>query len=335
MSGHKVVPFLEKNKDVFVHGGTVSRHKQGFVDGRKKIPTDGHTELVLCAAASLKLWQGNPRPPTTPTPKEQQTSSTSVQSASPQPQPTPPPRPILVWRQPHYFVKSVIPLSSKTTAFAFGFAVLYFAPHKESTPKPASEITEFASALHKQSNFITAENSLDLVSPPLRIREFRCTSEYDQDDWCLAYHATLFNYWHERLEQSIIAAPEVFQYHAFAVDVGKHPLVDSVAPHTTSKAPLVQIAVSTERVYFIPRHDQAHMERDHPGRVTAFPIASLQEIVVYVSRGHRMELQFSGSAVVWKIACFTSEEGSQLVVELQRIWDMLRKDDRFPFRCVA
>jgi hypothetical protein len=332
MSGHKVVPFLEKNKDVFVHGSTVSRHKQAFVDGRKTIPTDGRTELVLCAAATLKLWQGNakqlPPPPAA--------KAGDAPSTSPQPQPAPP-RPQLVWRQPHYMIKSVVPLSTKTTAFAFGFAVLYFAPNKESTPKPAVDLTEFASSLRKQSSFITTENSLDLITPPVRVREFRCASEYDQEDWCLAYHATLFNYWHERLEQSVILAPEVFQYQTFAVDVSKQPLVDSVAPHSAMKAPLGQVALSTERIYWLPRHDQAHLERDHPTRVVAFPVAALQEIVVYVSRGYRMEMQFAGGApnASWNIACFTSEEGAQLIVEIQRIWDLSRKDDTFPFRCVA
>lgn len=200
--------------------------------------------------------------------------------------------------------------------------------------KPAADLTEYTSSLRRHSNFITTENSIDLISPPIRVREFRCSSEYDQEDWCLAYHATLFNYWHERLEQSVIPAPEVFQYQAFAVDVSKQPLVDSVAPHSTTKASLVQVALSTERIYCIPRHDQAHLERDHPARVLAFPVVALQEIVVYSSRGYRMELAFNGGAP-WKIACFTAEEGAQLVVEIQRIWDLLRKDDKFPFRAIA
>lgn len=327
MSGHKIVPLLEKNKDVFVHGGAVARHKTSFVSGTKKIPEDGTTELVVCAAATFKLWQPKPKVQQS-APKEGEPGDAAEPSP---PVPAVMPRPMLIWRQPHAYIKAVIPLAGQTRAFAFGFCVLYFAPNKESDRKRDEELTEFGKQLRAASNFITVANSLDLVTPPLRTREYRTGGEYEQEDWVLAYRTVLLNYWHERLESSVIPSPEVFQYQAFAVDVSKHPAVDSIVPHTSAKAPLIQIAISTERVYWIPRHDASLIERDRPDKVLAFPVTSISNIDVNVKRGCRMEIHFGGgSTSVWKVACFSSHEGSQLLIELQRVWNLTRRDDRFP-----
>lgn len=324
MSGNKIVPLLEKHKDVFVHGGAVQRHKQSYVEERKKIPIDGATELVLCAAATFKLWQ--PKPKAVP----QQPSENSEGSSAPPPPPQTQPRPQLVWRQPHCYIKAVVPLAGDTAAFQFGFAIQYFAPQKETARKPDADLTEYSRNLRQQSNFITSQGSIDHVSPPLRVREYRCNSEYEMEDWCLAYKTTLFNYWHERLESNIIPAPEIFQFQCFAVDVSKHPAVDSPSSHTPLKAPVVQIALSTEKMYVIPRHDQASIERDVVAKVISIPVGSISSVTVYPQRGYRFELVSSFGASL-KVSCFTGAEGSQLIVEIQRIWELLRKDDAFPY----
>ena len=51
--------------------------------------------------------------------------------------------------------------------------------------------------------------------PTLSKRVLQCENEGERDDWVVTFKALLVNHWHERLEESLIPDPEVYQYHSF------------------------------------------------------------------------------------------------------------------------
>jgi hypothetical protein len=323
MSGHKVVPILDANKDVYLHGGPVRRVKAG--PSKSKAPTDVETEIVVAAACSMKLLQ-RARPAAvrsaksataTDGPASHPAAQASVLATEEQPKEPPTPKPMLVWRQLHCFVKDVVPLRSvysDSPSAAYGFAMLFFSTKR--TPKDPEKVTPFCRDLFAQCKCI--EPSALGLFPQLRVREYACSSEYEQEDWVSVFRMALTNYWHERLESVIVAAPEVFQWQSFCLELAD-----------LGSCSLAQAVLSTVKLYVVPRHDQQHLEKDSVKHKSVV-VSTLTRIQIQKDSG-TVELTATGCGFTVLLGFFSPREAVIFVLELQRIWELGSKTEAFPY----
>lgn len=290
MSGNKVIPILELHKDVYVHGGAV----------RKKKYTDRNfaTELVLCVACTFKLHQHPAKKPAAAAPAATPTAADGGPSAAPPLPQAPPqlPKPLMQWRMSHAYVHAVVPIGGDPRfGEPFGFAVLFysFKPPKEKNVTPL---------MQDVATHCTACKFTDLM-PRLRSREYVCASDYEQEDWIALFRVVLNNYWHERLERSTIPAPEIYQFQCFSCALN---------------GAVQQLALSTTRLYVIPRSDQKSIESDSPTNVKSFVIASAKRCVLL--KDNRLLLQFGAGDA--NVGFLSHSERSTFVIELQRIFEL-------------
>ena len=324
MSGHKVVPILDANKDVFLHGGPVRRLKPS--PSSKSQESDLSTEIVVASACTMKLLQRTrPAVPrsaakSADSAQGQHVSASSLSTEDAVKEPPPPlPKPMLVWRQQHCFIKDIAPLrnpyASDSTSANYGFAMYFFSMKR--APKDPKKITPLHREALDQCKCLDG-SVMDASQPQLRVREYACSSEYEQEDWVGVFRMALTNYWHERLESVVVSSPEVFQWQTFCFEL---------APGSTPKAALSQSVLSTAKIYVVPRHDQQHIEKDS-SKFKSCPVASLTRVGIRKDIG---VVDVIGGTFSVSLGFFPPREAVTFVLELQRIWELVTKDEPFPY----
>eukprot|EP01064_Diplonema_japonicum_P006412 TRINITY_DN1425_c3_g2_i1.p1 TRINITY_DN1425_c3_g2~~TRINITY_DN1425_c3_g2_i1.p1 ORF type:complete len:260 (+),score=52.10 TRINITY_DN1425_c3_g2_i1:51-782(+) len=89
--------------------------------------------------------------------------------------------------------------------------------------------------------------------PKLACRELQVDNEGDRDDWVLTFKSLLTNYWHERLEATLIPAPEIYQFHLFVTvgaDTTPHLLILSTTAFRVAKLPQPSESVLVSKCLF-------------------------------------------------------------------------------------
>eukprot|EP00758_Cryptobia_borreli_P002169 Tbor_TRINITY_DN2830_c0_g1::TRINITY_DN2830_c0_g1_i1::g.23177::m.23177 len=202
-----------------------------------------------------------------------------------------------------------------------GFVVHYFTTDKKG--KLPAEMTSTAKTLLETScgslpsstiprgyeKKLTAVNND--IFPVLRHRVFISHSQYDQEEWCLVYNSVLFNYWHERLENSIIRAPDIFQYQVFAM--GKDESCKTYG--------VVQCVLSTSALFIISRGSKEEFEKDNAVTAKKMPISALKKITIEQTRS-TVVITGGPELNLYTLSFFSPVESSEFVVEVQRIWEM-------------
>jgi hypothetical protein len=190
--------------------------------------------------------------------------------------------------------------------------MLFFSSKR--VPKEAQKLTPFCQSVLAQCKCVEPA-VLQALYPQLRVREYACSSEYEQEDWVGVFRMALTNYWHERLEAVIVAAPEVFQWQSYCLDLG-------------GPCSLAQVVLSTAKLYTVPRHDQQHIEKDTT-KHKAVAVAALTRIQVHKDSGI-VDLASSSQNFSASLGFFSPREAVVFVLELQRIWDLVSKSEDFP-----
>lgn len=238
----------------------------------------------------------------------------------------------------------------------YGFTVHYFAIGK--APKAAHESTEIGRSFAEMGRVALAGSASSASSassvPVVRQRTYVCGTLYEQQEWLMVYRNVLLNYWHERLEASVIGAPEVFQYQCFAMTApasafpsiggsGAGPSFLASPPYASAGGgAVIHLVLSTTALYVLPRATKAEMEADDAVRFVRMPLESLGSLTISTSRG---ALALTGGPFVagrspLRAAFFAPHECTAFVVELQRVWEMsspaaASADGSFPFTLVA
>ena len=139
------------------------------------------------------------------------------------------------------------------------------------------------------------------------------------------YKTVLLNYWHERFENSILHAPEIFQHQQFAVDV--------------PSGNCLQLVVSTKAVYHVPRDTLQRLEEEDIPNTKSIDIAFLTNINFDRERGivvfEGRNSNSNSSLVTFRpILFFSICEAVEIVVEVQRVWEMVKQgSSELPFPC--
>lgn len=323
--GAHLVALLDSHGDAYVMSGRPhKRHKLPDVPKPTAATEPGtpYNEVVLCALSTCKVRSYEPprRPPPKPAPKPGTAPDDAgdMDKEDEDEKPLPPRKPSeLLWRMPHCFIKCVeqlAPLPNEkpdgdgdTTPSSRGFVVVFFS--KKSKPKGTAAATIRRMAITNPAVAALA------VPYTLRAREYVCTNSTARDEWLLTYHAAVTNYWHERLENTVMAAPEVYQYHEWGMDAGKGNN-------------LIQVALSTTRLYGIARQPE-QLENDigvslaaQNGVVVWTPVADIQQVTLHRRAAVLEVAGKKGFRVRWQL--FTTVDAVKLVVELQRVWDAAR-----------
>jgi hypothetical protein len=232
-----------------------------------------------------------------------------------------------IWRMPHCFVRSIEIMNANGDAL----------PDTTSSPPPPGleqddddgdesppcfVVTFFSTKPKRKDNppktlRLMAERIPDVtrhVPFELRAREYECASAAARDEWVLVYRSAVTNYWHQRLEANVIAAPEVYQFHTWAQDRSR--------AHK-----LVQVALSTAAVYIVLRSSPEQLEFDEGvganasnGTVARALVSDLQRVKVSRQEA-RVELS-AGSSFSVSLQLYTVADAIRIVVELQRVWDL-------------
>ena len=87
--------------------------------------------------------------------------------------------------------------------------------------------------------------------PALCCRALMCENEGDRGDWVATFRALLMNYWHERLELSLIPAPEVYQYHLFVLRHSDPAHAPHLLALSTTRIRLVLLRTPTDSTALI------------------------------------------------------------------------------------
>lgn len=294
MSGTRVVSILKAADDVFIHGGKLYKTCK-----REK----SHFEYSLGQGCFLKLEQ-----PETPQPKPAAPSSDGdAQATDTQPAPLPTPAPYkLIWKMPLCHVRCVYACGGEKQF------VMQFFSFKQARKDPQK--VQLASAKSAAiQDFYSNCTVAKTVKPEVRLRDFSAPTDVEQAEWLLVFQAVLQNYWHRRLEASVVAAPEIYQAHWWCVE--------------SNKESLRQVALSTSRLYVMPRHDASKFAVDEVSK--AVSVASLSECQIKMEY-RSVLLAFRGAQDVLMVF-FSAEELLRAVAEVRRVWMMLvGRDAAFP-----
>jgi len=298
------------------------------VAAHKLEPGQAYVEHALTTVACVKFRSHAPEE-APPAPKENEDDEgrelsdrdAVLRPIAPRPVPRRAPSTV-VWRMPHCFVRSIDAISvSGADPLAPGpgpsggdgddddeapcFVVTFFSTKPKRKENPPRTLRLMAERVPDVTRHVPFE---------LRAREFECASAAARDEWLLVYRSAVTNYWHQRLEASIIAAPEVYQYHAWAQD-------------RTRAHKLVQVALSTAAVYVITRSSPEALEHDEGvglhaanGSVTRALVSDIQRVKI-VRQEARVEVA-AASGTAASLQLYTVADAIRLVVELQRVWDM-------------
>ncbi|ESL11054.1 hypothetical protein TRSC58_01205 [Trypanosoma rangeli SC58] len=169
------------------------------------------------------------------------------------------------------------------------------------------------------------------------------------------------NYWHERLEDSLIEEPEVFQYQVYAMEFPSTTTSTAEGPAKQEQPLLCQLVLSTERLYSVPRHDAKLLAVELPLHHSEmhsrwFTVAALESISfnshtgVIVCTGlqqhggpqhddprlrwgpaHVSSAAELNTAVTLTLGFFSVTEAKEAVLEIQRVWELTHRDEDFPF----
>lgn len=269
-----------------------------------------------------------------------------------------------------------------------GFAIEFFSPHKNGF-KPPEKRTVLQRYMKEQCCCVgdvfrdVVLTTTDGGRGGLRVREYHvgrsrpqhqpqqqesqplspCTpcasnegSAFLEQDWCYALRQTLVNYWHERLEDSLIEEPEIFQYQVYAMEFPNSDLGSLGKQRQADQEPLLcQLVLSTERLYVVPRHDakllSLELPLQHPEMKSRwFTVNALQSISfdsntgVFVCTGrqeppdaclHSAPSAVSSAAeflktVTLTLGFFSVAEAEAALLEIQRVWEMTHRRDDFP-----
>ncbi len=269
MSGgaFRVVPVLRDHGDIFVTSGRLPK-----LGKSQPVPAPGSpfTEVVLCTHATCKL-----RSHTDPAPADDA--------------PAPEPRPSsLLWRMPHSRVVDVVLQGA-------GFAVVFLSDKPQRKASPTDVVARLVDA---------SPGAKQLSGPwQLRARQYVPASEYARDEWALLYRSVVRNYWHERLEASVVPGPEVYQWHGWATDEAGR---------------LLQPCLSTLRLYVLRRDSPAALDADDAPLLAA-PVAQLKRVVL---RDQRTTVEVTaGRASTPALRFVAADAAAAFVLELQRVWE--------------
>lgn len=185
--------------------------------------------------------------------------------------------------------------------------------------------------------------------PELRSRTLIFKSAFQRDEWMLLQRIAITNYWHERLEASWITAPEVYQYHCWAL-LSSVPMASGAT--ATAGWQWTQVALSTIKMYVLPRGAVELLKKAKDNVIVAnaestgahsFYIASIGKVKVSTLTGApyaqprstlsgtpSVEDMPSTVAVLNKageskavLVFVCRSEAVAFVVELQRVWEQL------------
>ena len=249
-----------------------------------------------------------------------------------------------------------------------GFVIHFFNPMKPH-PKPYEHLTEtgkaFANTLACGRHAATPASPTEFYTvshPALRTRMYLSQTQYEQEEWCLVYRTALLNYWHERLEASVISAPEIFQFQVFGVDIGGN--VSSAGnghtgglgggggggkPIRSIGCP-VHVVLSTSALYLIPRGTKEEFERDDVMKTKRMPLEALNMVsvdkaagTVWISggplRGNNNNNKSTSTSVEGvPVGFYSPGEAYDFVLELQRVWELAgcaSGDAKFPYTIVT
>ena len=122
----------------------------------------------------------------------------------------------------------------------------------------------------------SAKGSSDF--PKLRSRLLQAEGEGERDDWVITFRSLVLNYWHERLEATLIPEPEIYQFHLFV----KTP--HSESPH------LLLLSTERLRVVELPTPSQTNqlLETDFAG---------IQHVVRYAENSTTIEIHAASGAL--------------------------------------
>ncbi|KEG13765.1 hypothetical protein DQ04_00801060 [Trypanosoma grayi] len=399
MSGRSVTPILEKNGDVYITGSTVVRHKIFGGRECDVFPDAYDTQLVLSAKSLYKLRQRHPPPPPPPPPPAAAAAAAGngeqhhkeeggrVPAAA-----ALPPPPELAWRESLGVIRAVVPLRdhpsrawaaglNEVFSNCHGFAIEYFSVHKEG-PKPAAQQTVLQRYMKEVQCLCVGDVFTDVQlttqgggSGGLRVREFHvgltrppsnmpdATSDegslFLQQDWCHAFRVARMNYWHERLEDHLIEEPEIFQYQVFAMEFRDSSPAANPTSRNKAKPLLCQLALSTERLYVVPRYEAKLLSTElplhHPEMLSRWmTVAALQSasinqhtgVVVCVGRQQQQKQKQhdkaarrgashldpldGGATVTLRLGFFNVAEAEEAMLEIQRVWELTHRHEDFP-----
>jgi hypothetical protein len=243
---------LTSTSSAFVKSSTMSLTVQPVAP-----PGTPYYEHALTAEALLKLRSYEPKPrQAAPLPVSKDGKELGDEEAVLAPEK--PDIPVsrkpseLIWRMPHCYVRAIEPLApvkqnvgdtgtgpsgaddEDMSTTTYGFVVTFFSRKPRRKERPTQSIQAICAKVPDAARHCPFE---------LRAREYECSSATARDEWLMLYRGAVANYWHERLEATIIAAPEVYQFHAWAMDLGKGYR-------------LVQVVLSTVAVYSVSRNAQ-------------------------------------------------------------------------------
>ena len=204
----------------------------------------------------------------------------------------------------------------------YGFVVFYFCTEKYPKVKQGP-------VKASMEEFGILESVRQELQPPqcrieLRAREYSMTSSGVRDDWVVLYQSAVSNYWHERLENAVIAAPEVYQWHGWAMDN---------APQQSGKR-LLQVAISMSPesngyLYVITRHEKGLLNSDqgiavnaHNGFVQRVSVKNLVNCEVNKAKSSIL-VKFRGTDWRGELQFFSWQQCCAFVEELQRMYLMV------------
>ncbi|RNF26830.1 uncharacterized protein Tco025E_00912 [Trypanosoma conorhini] len=312
-------------------------------------------------------------------------------------QPPPPaPPPEVMWRESLGLVRAVVPLHNhparvwaaernEAGANCHGFAIEYFSTRKKG-PKPSAQRTLLQRYMAEvQCRCVDDVFTEVQVTAPdgtpggLRVREFHVGlvrppwsagvphvpsegSPFLEQEWCCLFREARMNYWHERLEDSLIAEPEVFQYQVYAMEFPRAATSTAAGARREQQPLLCQLVLSTERLYAVPRHNAKLLAVELPLHHSEmhsrwFTVAAMQSIScnsltgVIVCTGYQQHdgqqqqeedsrvrrglthvnsAAEPGKAVTLTLGFFSVAEAEEAVVEIQRVWELTHRHADFP-----
>ncbi len=192
----------------------------------------------------------------------------------------------------------------------------------------ASEVTPSASETARLTAlFQTASR------PSLRCRAYLVPDVLggvaQRDEWVQVYRAALQNYWQERLESSIMPAPEVFQWCGWAqlAPPGDRGATTDAAPPLPSSAFCV-VALSTKRLYVIAAADGQVLANENAripaSAARAVDVAALTSVALPAP--WLVALDVSQRAFA-RLHFLCAQHASEFILETQRVFDLVAGDN--------